>query len=167
MSGRKNTDEQVAERLAAVEAVMLAGEYNRASANGLAQRYAVSLRQIQRDAARVREHWQDTVAGSTEAGERSDWLMRVRGAQARSFRNGHSMAAARLLQLEGQALGVYEPARVQVSHVHSEDPQVLLNELREALPLITSMIGPNNGAIEAQYLEVKDGQEEETNDDSA
>ncbi len=162
MSGRKHTDQQVAERLAAVEAVMLAGEFNRGSANGLADRYAVSLRQVYRDAARIREQWKDSVAQATQGDERSDWLMRVRGAQARSFRAGHSMAAARLLQIEGQALGVYEPQKVEVQHVHHEDPQALLAELRQAMPAITTMLGPQNQiAIDATYQEVKDAPEEE------
>jgi hypothetical protein len=162
MSGRKNTDEQVAERLAAVEAVMLAGEYNRASANGLSDRYGVTLRQIQRDAAKVRESWRENVGSTTRAEERSDWLMRVRGAQARSFRNGHSMAAARLMQLEGQALGVYEPTQVEVNHVHTEDPKALLKELREALPMINTMLGVQQPqVIEATYKELTDATQEE------
>ena len=162
MSGRKSTDEQVAERLAAVESVMLAGEYNRASANGLSDRYGVTLRQIQRDAAKVRESWRENIGTTTKTEERSDWLMRVRGAQARSFRNGHSMAAARLMQLEGQALGVYEPTQVEVSHVHTEDPQTLLKELREALPMINTMLGVQPQiAIEAEYKEVHDATKEE------
>ncbi len=162
MSGRKSTDEQVAERMAAVEAIMLAGEYNRASAIGLAKKYAVSLRQIQRDAAKVRQSWIETVGATSREEDRTDWLMRVRGAQARSFRNGHSMAAARLMQLEGQALGVYEPTQVEVNHVHTEDPQTLLKELREALPMITTMLGETTTlAIEAEYEEVTNGTQEE------
>jgi len=158
MAGRKSTDEQVAARLAAVEAVMLAGEYTRASALGLAERYGVGLRQVQRDAAKIRETWQEQVSTTSREADRSDWLMRVRGAQARSFRNGHSMAAARLMQLEGQALGVYEPAQVEVTHTHTRDPDELLNRLRDALPMIKGLLAshpdqPTQMAIEATFTE--------------
>ena len=163
MSGRKNTDEQYSSRLAAIESVMLAGEYNRASAIGLSERYGVSVRQVQRDASKIRESWRESVGATTKEEERSDWLMRVRGAQARSFRNGHSMAAARLMQLEGQALGVYEPAQVEVNHVHTDDPKTLLKELREALPMINTMLGVQPiRAIEAEYKEVRDAEKEES-----
>ena len=160
MAGRKNTDAQVAERLAAVETVMLAGEYNRATANGLADRYGVGLRQIQRDAARVRDVWREQVEGTDHQAERTDWLMRVRGAQARSFRTGHSMAAARLLQIEGQALGVYEPKQIEVTHHQGDDPAALLTALREALPVIHSMLGlpAPTAAIEADFTETTDAQ---------
>ena len=158
MSGRKHTDQQVAQRVAAVEAVLLAGEFTRATALGLASKYGVQLRQIQRDAAKVREAWREKVSGTDRQSDRSDWLMRVRGAQARAFRAGHSMAAARLLQLEGQALGVYEPAQIEIKHDHSNDPTEMLTRLREALPMINGLLAaspeaPTN-AIEADYIEV-------------
>ena len=158
MSGRKHTDEQVANRLAAVEAVLLAGEYTRATALGLSAKYGVQLRQIQRDAAKIREAWRERVSESDREADRSDWLMRVRGAQARAFRAGHSMAAARLLQIEGQALGVYEPAQIEVRHDYGADPAEMLNRLREALPMIKGLVAvspePSTPlAIEATFKE--------------
>ena len=164
VAGRKHTDEQVLARLAAVEAVMMAGEYNRASSNGLAERFDVSLRQVQRDAAQIREAWRLEAEEGSREGDRTDWIKRVRGAQARSWRNGHSMAAARLLQLEGQALGVYEPQKREVTHHSGDDPASLANELRDALPLIHDVLGlppPEPLALETTYEEVPNGTTQE------
>ena len=128
----------------------------RATALGLASKYGVQLRQIQRDAAKVREGWREKVSTTDRQSDRSDWLMRVRGAQGRAFRAGHSMAAARLLQLEGQALGVYEPAQIEVKHDHGHDPSEMLERLREALPMINGLltaapIQSQTRAIEVAY----------------
>lgn len=151
-------------RLAAVEAVMMAGEWCRAAANGLSERFEVSLRQIQRDAAHVREAWRLEAEEGSREGDRTDWLKRVRGAQTRSWHNGHSMAVARLLQLEGQALGVYEPQQIEVTH-RNDDPISIANELREALPMIHEVLGlppPEPiAAIETTYTEVPSGTTQE------
>lgn len=143
MSGRKNTDEDVRARLAAVEAVLMSGEYSRSAQSALASRFAVSVRQIQRDAAAIRGEWASEVVASDKATDKADWLARVRKAQSRSFKAGHSMAAARLLQLEGQALGVYEAEKVEVSHqVHTiEDAPRLAAELLKSLPAACNVLG--------------------------
>ncbi|QDP65746.1 MAG: hypothetical protein GOVbin1773_41 [Prokaryotic dsDNA virus sp.] len=143
MAGRKNTDDQVATRLAAVEAVLMSGEYNRSAQSALAKRFAVSVRQIQRDAATIRSEWAQDVSDTDRLTGKADWLQRVRKAQARSFKSGHSMAAARLLQLEGQALGVYEATQLEVNHnVHTiDDAPRLAAELLKAIPAACDVLG--------------------------
>ena len=143
MAGRKNTDDQVATRLAAVEAVLMSGEYNRSAQSALAKRFAVSVRQIQRDAATIRSEWAQDVSDTDRLTGKADWLQRVRRAQARSFKSGHSMAAARLLQLEGQALGVYEATQLEVNHnVHTiDDAPRLAAELLKAIPAACDVLG--------------------------
>ena len=143
MAGRKNTDDQVATRLAAVEAGLMSGEYNRSAQSALAKRFAVSVRQIQRDAATIRSEWAQDVSDTDRLTGKADWLQRVRKAQARSFKSGHSMAAARLLQLEGQALGVYEATQLEVNHnVHTiDDAPRLAAELLKAIPAACDVLG--------------------------
>lgn len=157
MSGRKNTDEDVRARLAAVEAVLMSGEYSRSAQSALASRFAVSVRQIQRDAATIRTEWASEVAASDKVADKADWLNRVRQAQSRSFKAGHSMAAARLLQLEGQALGVYEAEKVEVTHqMHTiDDAPRLAAELISSLPAACTILG-----IEAPKLPIIDVESE-------
>ena len=129
--------------MAAVEAVLMSGEYNRAAKNALANRFAVTVRQIERDAFAIKAEWSKQVAETDRMTGKADWLYRVRKAQARSFKAGHSMAAARLLQLEGQALGVYEPAQLDVNHnVHTiDDAPRLAAELLKAIPAACDVLG--------------------------
>jgi hypothetical protein len=53
------------------------------------------------------------------------------------------MAAARLLQLEGQALGVYEATQLEVNHnVHTiDDAPRLAAELLKAIPAACDVLG--------------------------
>ncbi len=143
MAGRKNTDEDVLVRLAAVESVLMSGEYNRSAQMRLSAQYSVTPRQIQRDAALIRQQWTEEVAETDSKAGKADWLQRVRSAQVRSFDSGHSMAAARLLQLEGQALGVYEPAKMDINHnVHTiDDAPRLAAELLQAIPAACDVLG--------------------------
>ncbi len=121
----------------------MSGEYNRSAQSALAKRFAVSVRQIQRDAATIRSEWAQDVSDTDRLTGKADWLQRVRKAQARSFKSGHSMAAARLLQLEGQALGVYEATQLEVNHnVHTiDDAPRLAAELLKAIPAACDVLG--------------------------
>jgi hypothetical protein len=51
------------------------------------------------------------------------------------------MAAARLLQIEGDALGVYAPQQIEVKQVTDTDPRLLAQELIDAMPLVHQVLG--------------------------
>ena len=67
------------------------------------------------------------------------------------------MAAARLLQLEGQALGVYEAEKVEVTHqMHTiDDAPRLAAELLNSLPAACTILG-----IDAPKLPIIDVESE-------
>ena len=121
--------------------VMLAGEYSLAAQQKLARRHNVSTRQIQRDCAELRSGWRKAQQDTPTDEMRADWLQRVRASTARAMREGHSMAAARLLQIEGDALGVYAPQQIEVKQVTDTDPRLLAQELMDALPMVHQVLG--------------------------
>lgn len=141
MAGRKHTNAQVEQRRAEVEMVLMAGEYSLSAQQKLARRHHVTCRQIQRDAAEIRAGWRQELETTPDGEQRADWMARVRAGAARALRDGHSMAAARLLQIEGDALGVYAPQQIEIKQVTNEDPRVLAQELLDALPMIHQVMG--------------------------
>ena len=91
--------------------------------------------------AEIRLGWRKALEDTPTTEQRADWLARVRAGTARALRDGHSMAAARLLQIEGDALGVYAPQQIEIKQVTNEDPRVLAQELLDALPMIHQVMG--------------------------
>ena len=76
------------------------------------------------------------------------------------------MAAARLLQIEGDALGVYAPQQIEITQVTDTDPRLLAQELLDSLPLIHQVMGlppPPPKYIDAKSVQGETDAESEDN----
>jgi len=160
MAGRKHTQEQVEERRHEVESALASGQWSRQVAQGLAGRWAVSVRQILRDRAAVLEAWKKQHGECDTGLERARVLEEMRGVRARCVQvglrdqKGDSRLVAQavnLFRLEVEVLGLADPTRVEVD-VAIGDPAQMALEVVAGLPMLGSLLGMEpKQLIEAAY----------------
>ena len=121
---------------------MLSGNWTMRTQAALARRHGVSTRQVRDDAMVIRRRWAKDIASVSPEEERAGWFQRVRAAQVQAQQTGNTITVARLLALEGRAMGHLEPARVQIDHrMTMADPRELAASVIEALPMIHEVLG--------------------------
>ena len=159
MAGRKHTQEQVGIRRQEVETALSSGQWSRQVAAGLAERWAVSIRQIFRDRASVLEAWKKEHAGCDVGLERARILEEMRGVRARCVQMGLKddsdskliAQVVNLFRLEVEVLGLADPARIEVD-VAIGDPAQMAAEVVAGLPMLGSLLGMKpKQLIEAAY----------------
>jgi len=142
MAGARQTVEVVEARREEVETVMLTGNWTLRTQAALGRRHGVTSRQIRDDARILRRRWAADSDEITPGQARAAWFARVRAAQVHAQQAGHLHTVARLLALEGRAMGHLEPARVQVDHrMTMADPRELAASVLQALPMIHEVLG--------------------------
>lgn len=165
MAGRKHTQQQVADRRQEVEAALASGQWSRQVALGLAQRWAVSLRQVQRDRAAVLVAWKAEHAEADTQLEQARVLEEMRGVRARCVQMGLReqggdsklvAQAVNLFRLEVEVLGLADPQKVEVG-VAISDPATMALEVVSGLPMLGALLGMEpQQLIEAAYEQVEE-----------
>lgn len=156
--GRKLSEREVAERRAAVEAVVFSGRWSGATCLELSERWAVTTRQIHRDREAVIEAARrDHQAAVERRPVYLEELRRYRSELALVSLSGDARAAAdvvRLFALEAEVMGLSEPAAVDVSiSVDTADPVALARELIEGLPFALEVLGMEAAELKPLQLE--------------
>ena len=152
--GRKNTDDDVAKRRAAIEEYMVRGDWTLRRQAQVAEAFGVSVSQVRTDAAWIRRQWADQQVEQSKDELRADWRQRVHKAMRQASDVGHTHTVAKLLATEARVLGLEEPQQLQIqAQVHTiDDAGYLARQLIEALPDACELLG-----IETPKLPIIEG----------
>lgn len=136
-------------------------------ARRLADEWGVTIRQVYRDREAVLNNWGKNLASVDRQVEAARMLEEVRALRSASATKGLTESdagllrcAVQLMSLEVELLNLKEPTEVRVS-IEEASPIDLAKDVIGLLPFVSDILGLelniNQGAIEASYREVTDG----------
>jgi hypothetical protein len=120
-----------ADRVAQIVELMVSGTWVTGKTGAdLAKVWGLGEVEVRRDAAEASRHIGALFSQSQRAERRAVWLANLEATRAEAIRTGRYDTATRLLELEGKALGHFEPDRLEVA---STDLGELLERARRKL----------------------------------
>jgi len=155
--GRKNNDQTVQARRAALEHRMILGHLSLKEQRAFGDAWAVTPRQVRLDLRWVADRWVADQDDTTVADHRARLLAESNGIKTLALKNGREMVALRTLEFQAQLTGANAPQQVEVIHsIDRGDPAQVARRVIQALPMACGVLG-----IPAPDLDVLDVQWDE------
>ena len=153
------TAEQVMERRAEVEALLLKGAWTLRAQMALARRHKVLIRAVQRDAAHIRRKWAKAHKKVSPEEARAGFIERVRAAQLDASKNGAHFALGRMMYLEANVCGHNQPLQVEVTHRAEtmspiEQAKLIVSKAGEARAFLEDVAPEELTQLEPNVIEV-------------
>lgn len=130
VGGRKNDAPTVQKRVNEVEAALMDGSWCLRKQKEIADKYRVSVRQVELDAQQVRERWKEESLLADPLAAKSTLLMRALSLEEGARKDRNYSAAIRILEFAAKVYGAFEPSRVDVTHTVA---QLSVDDLRYKL----------------------------------
>lgn len=155
--GRKNNNQTVSARRAALEQRMILGHLSLKEQRAFGDAWGVTPRQVRLDLRWVADQWIAQQDETTVDDHRARLLAESNGIKTLALKNGREMVALRTLEFQAQLTGANAPQQVEVIHsVDRGDPEQVAQRVLKALPMACQVLG-----IPAPELPVLDVQWEE------
>ena len=151
--------EKVLNRRSEVEALMLKGFWSLRNQMRIAERHGVDVRTVYRDAAWIRDKWKQSDDDVSPAEQRSEFLARLKAAQADAASSNHHTARSRMMLLEAQVCGHSAPIQVEVTHRAEtmspiEQAKLIVSKANEARAFLEDVAPEELTQLEPNVIEV-------------